>query len=327
MPRHSPLDPAALGPNLKAFHGHVRQFALYLRAERNCSPKTVEGYSSDLADLLAYFAGTGADPGVGDLDRDLLRAYLARLAGRRLSAAARNRRLAAIRSFTRFLVEAGVLAADPLTLVRGLKSRRPLPHPLTIAEVERLLDAVSSPLEATRAQDEAFQEADTARDRALIELLYGSGLRIAEACGLPFAGLELAAPSGPQVRVRGKGGRERIVPLSRAAVDALQAHLARRGELRPKTPIFLGRRGEPLSPKTVQWRLKRYLAKAGLPANVTPHQLRHSFATHLLEGGADIRMIQDSLGHASLATTQIYTKVSGEHAQGEYRKAHPRDKM
>lgn len=108
---------------------------------------------------------------------------------------------------------------------------------------------------------------------------------------------------------------------------ALRAHLTARGELRPKDPIFLGRRGEPLSPKTIQWRLKRYLAKAGMPLDLTPHQLRHSFATHLLEGGADIRMIQDSLGHASLATTQIYTKVSGEHAQSEYRKAHPRDKM
>src|SRR5665213_2203353 len=197
MPKSKPVDPAALGPNLKAFASQVSQFALYLRAERNCSPKTIEGYSSDLADLLAYLAGSGADPGVRDLDRELLRSYLARLAGRRLSPAARNRRLAAIRSFTRFLVEEGVLQADPLTLVRGLKSRRALPHPLTIAEVERLLDAVSSPLEATRAQDEAFQEADTARDRALIELLYGSGLSIAEACGLPFAGLELAAPRNP----------------------------------------------------------------------------------------------------------------------------------
>src|SRR5665213_571872 len=327
MPRHSPLDPAALGPNLKAFHGHVRQFALYLRAERNCSPKTVEGYSSDLADLLAYFAGTGADPGVGDLDRDLLRAYLARLAGRRLSAAARNRRLAAIRSFTRFLVEEGVLQADPLTLVRGLKSRRALPHPLTIPEVERLLDALETPLEATRAQDDPFQGAETARDRALIELLYGSGLRIAEACGLPFNALELANPRGPQVRVRGKGSKERIIPLSKASVAALRGHLVHRGELRPKDPVFLGRQGEPLSPWTARRRLKGYLIKAGLPPDVTPHQLRHSFATHLLEGGADIRMIQDSLGHASLATTQIYTKVSGEHAQGEYRKAHPRDKM
>ena len=167
----------------------------------------------------------------------------------------------------------------------------------------------------------------TARDLALIELLYGSGLRIDEACALPFGALELAHPRGPQVRVRGKGSKERIIPLSRASVVALQAHLVHRGELRPKDPVFLGRQGEPLYPWTARRRLKGYLIKAGLPPDVTPHQLRHSFATHLLEGGADIRMIQDSLGHASLATTQIYTKVTGEHAQGEYRKAHPRDKM
>jgi len=249
------------------------------------------------------------------------------LGSKRHSAAHRNRRLAAIRAFSRYLVDAGELPADPFSMVRGLKARRSLPKPLTLHQVEQLLHVVAEPLETTRAQDVPHQLADQVRDAAIIELLYGSGLRISEACGLPTGGLELQADGGARVRVKGKGGRERVVPLSDPAVAALQAHLAQRGSLGLKQPVFVGRRGRPLSPKTVQWRLKRYLAKAGLPANITPHQLRHSFATHLLEGGADLRMIQQSLGHASLGTTAIYTAVTNENAQAQYRKAHPRNRL
>ena len=195
---------------------------------------------------------------------------------------------------------------------------------MTIPEVERLLEALESPLEATRAQDDPFQGAETARDRALIELLYGSGLRIAEACGLPFGALELANPRGPQVRVRGKGSKERIIPLSRASVarpagpPGPPRRAAAQGPGLPRPP---GRAAFPLDRPPAPQRLPDQGRTAGL--DVTPHQLRHSFATHLLEGGADIRMIQDTLGHASLATTQIYTKVTGRACAGGVQEGAP----
>ena len=321
------FDVQGLGPGLRDLADKMQQFGLYLRAERNYSPKTVEGYASDLADFLAYVAGSGSDASLGDLSRDLLRSYLAKLGARRLSAAHRNRRLAALRGLTRFLVDEGALPADPFSMVRGLKTKRALPKPLTLHQVEQLLIVVAEPLEVTRAQDKAHQLVDQARDQALIELLYGSGLRISEACGLLFGSLEIDADGGPQVRVRGKGGRERIVPLSAASVTALRVHLRHRGTIGLKQPVFVGRHGRALSPKTVQWRLKRYLVKAELPENISPHQLRHSYATHLLEGGADLRMVQDTLGHASLATTQIYTAVTSANAQAQYRKAHPRNRL
>jgi integrase/recombinase XerC len=211
------------------------------------------------------------------------------------------------------MVENKMIAADPISIIRVGKIPKGLPRPLSEEELKRLLDA----------PDIAAHSG--LRDRAAMELLYGSGLRISELCGLNFASLDLQNENGPSARILGKGKKTRLVPLSRASIAALAEYLQKRGPGKPKEPLFLGDRGERLVPRILQRNLKRYLIAAHLDPDYTPHKLRHSFATHLLDHGADIRVIQELLGHESLGTTQIYTKVSQSHAAESYRKAHPRD--
>jgi len=227
--------------------------------------------------------------------------------------ASRARRTSALKHFFRFLVENKRIAMDPISILRSAKLPKTLPRPLSEEELKRLLEAPDP------AKDAGL------RDRTALEFIYGSGLRISELCGMTFGSLDLNNENGPCVRITGKGKKTRLVPLSRASIAALAEYLQRRGGGKPKDSIFLGERGNRLLPRILQRNLKGYLIKAQLDPDYTPHKLRHSFATHLLDHGADIRVIQELLGHESLATTQIYTKVSQSRAAESYRKAHPRD--
>jgi len=271
-------------------------------------------YQSDLTLFLGYLADQGLDLEPADLTVEIVRAYLAWCRTVKHNGdASRARRTSALKHFYRYLVENKHIAADPISVLRSGKRPKTLPRPISEDGLKRLLDAPDP------ATDGGL------RDRAAMELLYGSGLRISELCGLNFNSLDLRNENGPSARILGKGKKTRLVPLSRASLAAIAEYLQRRGNGKPKDPLFLGERGDRLIPRTLQRNLKAHLIKANLDPDYTPHKLRHSFATHLLDHGADIRVIQELLGHESLATTQIYTKVSQSKAADSYRKAHPRD--
>jgi integrase/recombinase XerC len=302
------------------------RFALHLRAERSLSPHTARAYASDLRQFGAHVGGKAP----GKLRADDVRGFLAERHARD-SAASLGRRLAALRAFFRFLVREGVLAADPSAGIPAPRVPRRLPRPLAIDDCQVLMSPPASGASVPRAASGASGETSWAelRDAALAELLYGAGLRVGELVALDVRDVDLA--SG-EVRVMGKGGKERIVPLPAAARAALAAWLAPRR----RTPGVLGeplftalraRRGETprrLDPRDVRRRLARRALAAGLADRVHPHRLRHSYATHLLDMGADLRAIQELLGHASLSTTQKYTAVSAERLVAVYDRAHPR---
>ncbi len=315
------LDQAAAvaaRPALRAFQAEIQRFGDYLLTERNYSPKTAEAYCLDLGLFLGWAADQGLSLAPEKLDAGLVRAFLAK--SKSLSAATRARRTSGLKAFVRYMIKIGLLQADPLASVTPGKLPKRLPRPLAEAEMARLLAAPDP------------KTLKGLRDRALLELLYGSGLRISEACTLTFAGLDLENAQGPHVRIRGKGSKDRTVPVSKAFLAALRVYL---GALKrpsgqrpgPRDPIFQGRAGKAVSGDAIEVNLKGYLAVAGLDHTFTPHKLRHSFATHMLAHGADIRVIQELLGHANLATTEVYTKVTNAQAADSYRKTHPRDKM
>jgi site-specific recombinase XerD len=317
-------------------HGHLARmmqdmqaFGDYLIAERGFSPRTRTAYLGDLSLFLHYLASQGCDFPAQKVAKDLVSAYVRHLRTKEgLQASSANRRIAAIRHFWRWMLETGIIEADPLSALRTAKIGKKLPRPLSEDEVQRLLDAVKPIPSARGAQDAKYLEIEAARNRAFLELLYGSGLRISEACGLQWGDLDLGNSQGPLARVRGKGKKQRVVPLSRAFLACLLDYL-RMASYKPgaKQPLFLARHGGPLSAPYMDGVFKKLLAQAGLPSDLTPHKLRHSFATHMLDHGADTRIIQELLGHESLATTQIYTQVSRTKAQQTWQETHPRDKM
>lgn len=296
----------------------LSDFACHLSQVRGLSPHTVRAYRRDLEQLVDWLVEQGIATGPGDegvfarLDRTHFRAYLAgRLATKAPSTV--MRKLASIRTFYRWLIREGRTEKNPAALMSTPKQRKSLPKALPVDEVFALLTAPEpdDPLGL--------------RDRALFECLYGSGLRVSELVGLEVGDVDL---QGRVVRVLGKGSKERVVPLGRKAAGALEAYLAVRGRLadprRPTSALFLGRRGTALSARQVARRLDRAVRRVALARNVSPHALRHSFATHLLAGGADLRAIQELLGHASLSTTQRYTAVTVERLMEVYDAAHPR---
>lgn len=301
---------------LKEMKGHLDSFGQYLSAERNYSERTKINYCSDLLQILTWLAQERQNISPSQMTPDHIRGYLVYAKDvQGHSAAIRARRMSALRHFYRYLKENGHVDDDPTVIIKGTKLPKRLPRPIAEEDIRRLLDAPA---------------ADTVvglRDRAAMELIYGSGLRISELCGLRFRDLDLHNQSGPCIIVHGKGAKMRFVPVSRASLLALSEYLVKRGNGKPTDKIFLGERRGPLSPTIVQRNLKMYLIKANLDSFYTPHKLRHSFATHMLDHGADIRVIQELLGHESLATTQIYTKVSQARAAEVYRKTHPRDGM
>ncbi|HET7354315.1 MAG TPA: tyrosine recombinase [Gaiellaceae bacterium] len=276
-------------------------------AAARLAPRTVEAYRRDLAHLAGWLGRSPADASTDDLA-----AYVAQLRADGLAPTTIARRLAAVRAFFRHQVLLGSRTDNPAATVELPKRRRKLPRTLSPAEVERLLEA------AAGTTPVAF------RDRAIGELLYGAGLRVSEAVALDRQSVDL---EHRLVRCLGKGSKERVVPIGREAAEALRLYLARGRpflERRNRQELFLNARGGPLTRAGVFLILRRLAEKAGLePERIHPHLLRHSFATHLLEGGADLRAVQEMLGHADLATTELYTHVSDRRRRELYFQAHP----
>ncbi|RKK02373.1 tyrosine recombinase XerC [Pseudoroseomonas wenyumeiae] len=291
-------------------------FLDWLEKERRASPHTLEAYGADLADLLGFLSRhLGAEPdlkSLGALRPADLRSFLAFRAEKGDSASTRARKLAAVRSFMRFLAKRHGVSPDAIAGLRGPRLKPPAPRALREAEARDVIAEVGSVENSNLL---------SLRDQALFTLLYGCGLRISEALALDVRD---APRAGTGLRVRGKGGKERLVPVLPAVEAAISAYLTARGGPLPEAPLFLGARGGRLDPAIAQKALRDYRRLAGLPEHTTPHALRHSFATHLLGAGADLRAIQELLGHASLSTTQRYTSVDAVRLLETWQKAHPR---
>jgi integrase/recombinase XerD len=297
-------------PTLRPFL--LERFADFLALERGTSARTSEAYLRDVTRLAAFAVAKGAPTPV-DLTARLLRAYVYHLKDLGLAPASIRRNVSAARTYFRFLLADGHVVRDPTERLETPRRWRMLPEVLTVAEVKALLEAptVDDPLYF--------------RDRALLEAAYGAGLRVSEWITIGTRDVLLAEGL---VRVFGKGSKERLVPIGRSAIAALAIYLR---ELRPRLErgsgrgaLFLNARGEPLT-RMGAWKiLRRYVERARLTKHVSPHTLRHSFATHLLEGGADLRAVQEMLGHADISTTQIYTHVDREYLRQVHRQYHPR---
>jgi integrase/recombinase XerD len=295
---------------------HGERYLDHLRVERGLSPHSLAAYRRDLALYGGYLDAVGL-AGPAEAMAEDLAAFVGwvrehRTAeGRPFAAATVARTLVSVRGLHRFLVREGLAALDPSTQVTGPRLSRSLPKALPLEAVERLLAA---PL---------GEEPAALRDRAMLEVLYGAGLRISELVDLDVDDLDL---EGGSVRALGKGGKERVVPLGRPARRAVEAWLVRgRAALKPEGPaLFVNARGRRLTRQGAWKVVRRYGEAAGLGGSVSPHTLRHSFATHLLDGGADVRVVQELLGHANVNTTQIYTAVSRARLRAVYERAHPR---
>jgi len=282
-------------------------FLRHLSLEKDASPHTLRSYRSDLLEFAKYAGGGDADAWLRDVDTRVVRAYLTHLHARGLDAATVGRKLAAVRSWFRFLVRRGVLERNVAREVRGPRLPMKLVSFLPIDEAMSLLDA--------KAPDGPAR----ARDAAVLELLYATGLRVSELASLDLGDLDRSQQT---VRVLGKGRKERIVPYGSRAAGALGAYLAGRSAARG--PLFANRRGGRLTVRSIHSIVRRCAAACGITRRVSPHTLRHTFATHLLDAGADLRMIQELLGHSSLSTTQRYTHVGADQLMRVYDAAHPR---
>lgn len=313
----------------------LRKFVDYLRLNRNTSAHTVAAYQSDLSQLLAFAAKhlekaqTRVTP--GNVDLPVIRAYLAELYRLGQSRASVARKLSALRTFVRFLRRDGWMATDPTALALSPKREHRVPAHLSIDEMSRLLETPDCSRHLGR------------RDRAILELFYASGLRLSELVGLDVEDVNLPARI---VRVAGKGGKERLVPFNASARTALRAWYPDRAELRSRIakvrvpnpepraprskaasdPLFVNARGTRLTGRSVQRLVARYVSGCSRRCGISPHALRHSFASHLLQRGADLRVIQELLGHVQLSTTQRYTHVNAAQLLEVYRSAHPRAK-
>jgi integrase/recombinase XerC len=300
----------------------VAGFLTFLEKERDVSPNTLKAYRRDLVGLQHFLQGhLGVEVVSWEaIDRLAMRAWLAHLARRGLSKRSSARMLSAARSFFRFLHRADVVEANPARAVGSPKLDRHLPGHLDRRQVETMLTAA-----ATRAQEGRFTDV---RDHAILELFYTAGLRLSELRGIDRRDLDLL---GGVVKVRGKGRRERIVPVGEPAQRALRAYervrdgvLAQVGPAGDRTACFLSQRGQRLSTRALHNAVVAWLGEVDEGAGLSAHALRHTFATHLLDGGADLRAVQELLGHASITTTQIYTHTSVERLQQVHRQAHPR---
>jgi integrase/recombinase XerC len=284
----------------------ITSFLEYLAVEKGVSPHTLRGYRADLAELASVLRRDGVAT-TAAIDVRAVRAWLAALHRRGLARSSIARKLASARSWLRFLVRRGLIEQNPARAVPSPRLPRRLPSFVPKDESKELLDRPPAASEAGR------------RDHALLELLYATGIRVAECCGLDCADLD---KSHGTVRVLGKGDRERVVPVGEAALASIDGYLAVTG--RSSGPLFTNLRGGRLTTRSVLRIVSREARSAGLGRRVTPHTLRHTFATHMLGEGADLRLIQELLGHRRLSTTQRYTHVSPEHLMKVYDAAHPR---
>lgn len=308
----------------------IAAFTTYLEVERAYSPKTTEVYLRDVAALRAALAEKkGKDVPLAKLSALEIRSFLATLFGTN-GAATMNRKLSSVRAFCRFLVKRGAIAGNPAAAIRGPKKPKTLPRALDVDDAFALVEA---PAKTGRITHRALGASEAARhavlrlrDAALLELLYSTGLRVSECCALDTTDIDRDRYGTPLVIVRrGKGGKSRQVPLGGAADRALLAYVPTREALGATDhALFLNAEGERLTPRSVQRMVKKWTVAGGVHARATPHALRHTFATHMLDEDVDLRSIQELLGHASLSSTQIYTKVSLDHLMKVYDAAHPR---
>jgi len=293
----------------------IERFAAYLSVERNVSRHTVVSYLRDLRQFNSFLAERGYGQREGRVEAALvedkhIKAFLGHLFKqcRKVTIA---RKISSLKSFFRYLEKQGTLAVNPAELLGTPRLEKYLPTVLTVEETTELIGAVSG------------SDADVARERAMIELLYSSGLRVGELVSLNCGDIDRERGI---VRVMGKGGRERLVPVGQAALDAVRRYLDERDDAGrdEKAPLFLTKRGKRIYPKAVQRSLRRFAAGSGIAKRPTPHSLRHTFATHLLNAGVDLRAIQEMLGHASVSTTQRYTTVGIDKLMKVYDSTHPR---
>ena len=301
----------------------VRRFESYLLAERNVSGHTRLGYLSDLAQFAAHAFGPEAPaPYAWPMVTDgVARGFLSALGKDAATPTTVRRKLAAVRTFFRFLQREQVLQDNPFVQLKGPRKAKLLPKVLSVEDVRRFLERPLADFSEGRIDEHA-----ALRDSAIFEFLYSTGCRISEAIAVKWGEIDFRRGS---VIVTGKGSKDRLVILGQPAVRALQRLRDQLGTRRADladdaADVFLSDRLAKISARFAERRMKRYLAEAGLPADLSPHKLRHSFATHLLDAGADLRSVQEMLGHASLSTTQIYTHVSVERLKDEYAKFHPR---
>jgi integrase/recombinase XerD len=300
----------------------VRTYLDHLVVERGLADNTLKSYRRDLRRYAGWLSAQGVES-LDDVREDTVTAFLVALREGDadhppLSAGSAGRTVVAVRGFHRFAVREGLSRVDPSSAVRPPAPAKRLPKALPLNDIERILDAAGAPGTALAL-----------RDRALLELLYGTGARISEAVGLDLDDLDLTDEGGATVLLRGKGGKERMVPVGSYARAALDAYLVRgRGALaglgKGLPGVFLNARGGRLSRQSAWAVLAKAADRAGVTAEVSPHTLRHSFATHLLDGGADVRVVQELLGHASVTTTQVYTLVTVDSLREVYATAHPR---
>jgi integrase/recombinase XerD len=288
-------------------------FLAHLRVERGLSDNTVESYQRDLRRLCGWLAREQGCASPSEVTRETLGAYMGALVDEGFASSSVARHRVSMRQWFKFLSAEGLIAGNPAVLVEGPRIGRRLPTVLTLDEVGKLLEAPdrSTPIGS--------------RDAAMLELLYATGLRVSELVGLPLSGVYL---DQGYLRVRGKGGKERLVPMGERAARRIEIYVAgaRRGVDRSgrARALFLARHGRAMSRQGFWKRLKLYARAIGIRQEISPHKLRHSFATHLLEHGADLRAVQAMLGHADISTTQIYTFVAQERLKGIHQEAHPR---
>jgi len=293
---------------MNKFQIYADSFLDSLKSERNFSPYTLTNYRIDLNQFLGYLKER--ELSLFSVERLMAREFLYHLEKRKFSRRSLARKISTVRSFFRFLIREGKAQSNPFELISTPKLQKRLPNFLYPNEVEKLLEAPDS------------KSVLGLRDRALLELLYGSGIRVSEATKLNTTDLDLEEG---EVRVFGKGSKERIALIGSKAREAVRKYLSERGRTQSKA-LFLNKRGGRLTQRSVERLIKYYARKTGLNRPVTPHTLRHTFATHLLSGGADLRTVQELLGHASLSTTQVYTHITKEKLKSVYDLAHPRAK-
>jgi len=300
--------------NVSQIEGAIRDFGIHMEVERNLSHHTMRSYLSDLRQFKTFLIENGVDR-PGDVDQITVRTFLASLYRGRVKKATISRKVASIRAFFRFLVRAGIIRNNPAQMVQMPKIDKHLPSFLSIDEVFSLLKVKFDP------------GVTGLRDRAIIELLYSAGIRVSELTGLNVNDIDFSACL---VKVRGKGRKERILPVGGPALSALREYLGDRISTRAgrggeeDNPLFLNRTGSRLTPRSVRRIIDKYITLGGIGKKISPHVLRHTFATHLMDAGADLRVIQELLGHESLSTTQKYTSVSVTRLMEVYDKSHPR---
>jgi len=298
----------------------IERFLTYLSVEKGFSDNTLAAYRSDLSQLISFIEGDaarrGLTPSWADFSRQEMLSYLLDLKERNYAATTQARKVAAAKSFFNFMVAEGDLKDNPTANVASPNVGRLLPKPISVSQVRQLLE-----------QPTKLSTPEAKRDTAMLALLYASGMRVSELVSLNLGDVDT---DGDFVRCFGKGHKERLIPIYRQAVLALEEylkegrpHLARNDD---EKALFLNRRGERLTRQGLWQILKGYAKSAGLDEEITPHTLRHSFATHMLSGGADLRSVQELLGHANISTTQVYTHLTTEHVRRTYEKSHPRAK-